>query len=280
MLINDYSAFMLTLQNMLKEGKKIPSKYFLPSLLLKNVIALYDQGKCNQVIRICDRLLSDSNYDEQILWETRYWQTAAMAKCKDRRALDNLKYFKYDSVAQNFLKGFYYRHIGEKSKALDCYYRVLEKDGNHARSKREIVNILLSQGKYSEALDMAKDNYSMNKTNIYHIHSYFICLIRRKEYLVPQDIKVLDSLLESMKDNVATKAEDMARCMEGEYAYYVKNDINQARDILKNAIEMNENKSYPKKSLYEIYRTDKRLPDFDKLDIDLNNPAYEVEDFE
>lgn len=43
---------------------------------------------------------------------------------------------------------------------------------------------------------------------------------------------------------------------------------------------MNENKSYPKKSLYEIYRTDKRLLDFEKLDIDLNNPAYEVEDFE
>lgn len=120
-----------------------------------------------------------------------------------------------------------------KKKALDCFYRVLEKDKTNAKSKREIVNILLSQGKYSEALDMAKDNYSMNKTNIYHIHSYFICLIRRKEYLIPQDIKVLDSLLESMKDNVATKAEDMARCMEGEYAYYVKNDINRARDILK-----------------------------------------------
>ena len=279
-LINDYSAFMLTLQDMLKEGKSIPSKYFMPSLLLKNVIALYDQGKCQQVIKICDRLLSDTNYDEQIMWETRYWQTAAMAKCKDRRALDNIKYFKNDSVAQNFLKGFYYRHIGEKSKALDCYYRVLAKDKNHARSKREIVNILLSQGKYSEALDMAKDNYSMNKTNIYHIHSYFICLIRRKEYLVPQDIKVLDSLLESMKDNVATKAEDMARCMEGEYAYYVKNDINRARDILKNAIEMNENKSYPQKSLYEIYRTEKRLLDFNKLGITLSNPDYDIEDFE
>lgn len=279
-LINDYSAFMLTLQSMLKEGKNIPSRYFMPSLLLKNVIVLYDQGKYKQVIDICERLLSETNYDEQILWETRYWQTAAMAKCKDRRALDNLNYFKYDSVAQNFLKGFYYRHIGEKKKALECYYRVLEKDETHAKSKREIVNILLSQGKYSEALDMAKDNYSMNKTNIYHIHSYFICLIRRKEYLVPQDIKVLDSLLESMKDNVATKAEDMARCMEGEYAYYVKNDINKARDILKNAIEMNEDKSYPKKSLYEIYRTEKRLPDFYKLGINLNNTAYEIEDFE
>lgn len=279
-LISDYSAFMLTLQSMLREGKNIPSKYFMPSLLLKNVIALYDQGKCRQVIDICDRLLSDTNYDEQIMWETRYWQTAAMAKCKDRRALDNIKYFKNDSVAQNFLRGFYYRHIGEKNKALDCYYRVLEKDGNHARSKREIVNILLSQGKYSEALEMAKDNYSMNKTNIYHIHSYFICLIRRKEYLVPQDIKVLDSLLESMKDNIATKAEDMARCMEGEYAYYVKNDINQAKDILKDAIAMNENKSYPQKSLFEIYRTEKRLQDFYKLGININNPAYEIEDFE
>lgn len=142
------------------------------------------------------------------------------------------------------------------------------------------MNILLSQGKYSEALDMAKDNYSMNKTNIYHIHSYFICLIRRKEYLVPQDIKVLDSLLESMKENIATKAEDMARCMEGEYAYYVKNDINQARDILKDAIAMNEDKSYPKKSLFEIYRIEKRLPDFYKLGINLNNPTYEIEDFE
>ena len=72
----------------------------------------------------------------------------------------------------------------------------------------------------------------------------------------------------------------MARCMEGEYAYYVKNDINRARDILKKAIEMNEDKSYPKKSLFEIYRTEKRLPDFYKLGIDLNSPAYEVEDFE
>lgn len=279
-LISDYSAFMLTLQSMLKEGKKIPSKYFMPSLLLKNVIALYDQGKCLQVIDICERLLNDTNYDQQIMWETRYWQTAAMAKCKDRRALDNIKYFKNDSVAQNFLKGFYYRHIGEKEKALDCYYRVLEKDGNHARSKREIVNILLSQGKYSEALEMAKENYSMNKTNIYHIHSYFICLIRRKEFLVPQDIKVLDSLLESMKDNIATKAEDMARCMEGEYAYYVKNDINRARDILKDAISLNEDKTYPQKSLFEIYRTEKRLPDFYNLGINLSNPNYEVEDFE
>lgn len=279
-LINDYSAFMLTLQSMLKEGKSIPSKYFMPSLLLKNIIVLYDQGKCSQVIDICNRLLNDTNYDEQIMWETRYWQTAAMAKNKDRRALDNLRYFKKDSVAQNFLKGFYFRHVGEREKALECFYRVLDKDKTNAKSKREIVNILLSQGKYSEALDMAKENYSNNKTNIYHIHSYFICLIRRKEYLVPQDIKILDSLIESMRENVAVKAEDMARCMEGEYAYYVKNDLNQAKMILEEAIELNEDKSYPKKSLFEIYKTDKRLPEFYKLNLNFNEPDYYYPDYD
>lgn len=279
-LINDYSAFMLTLQSMLKEGKSIPSKYFMPSLLLKNIIVLYDQGKCNQVIDICNRLLGDTNYDEQIMWETRYWQTAAMAKNKDRRALDNLKYFKKDSVAHNFLKGFYYRHVGEKEKALEYFYRVLSKDKTNAKSKREIVNILLSQGKYSEALEMAKENYSNNKTNIYHIHSYFICLIRRKEYLVPNDIKILDNLIDSMRENVAVKAEDMARCMEGEYAYYVRNDLNQAKIILEEAIELNENKSYPKKSLFEIYKTDKRLPEFYKLNLDVKETDYYYTDYD
>ena len=43
---------------------------------------------------------------------------------------------------------------------------------------------------------------------------------------------------------------------------------------------MNENKSYPLKSLYEIYRTEKRLLDFNKLGITLSNPDYDIEDFE
>ena len=267
-LVSDYSAFMLTLQNLLREGKKIPTKYFIPSLLLKNVIMLYNQGQYKQVITICDSLLSETNYDSQIVWETRYWQTQALAKSKDSRALENLIYFQENSIAENFLKGFYYRNIGEKNKALESFYRVLKKDKNHARTKREIVNILLSQEKYNEALEMAEDNYNKEKTNIYHIQSYFICLIRRNEYLVPEDIRTLKGLIHNMESSVAAKAADMLRCMTGEYAYYVENDYEKAKRTLLDAINRNENKSFPKKSLREISRAAKRMNEYRSLGLD------------
>lgn len=267
-LLSDYSGFMLTLQSMLREGRKIPSKYFMPSLLLKQIIMLYDQGDNRKVVEICDKLLEMTNYDSQMLWETRYWQTAALAKMKNPRALDNMIYFKEDSIASNFLKGFYYRNIGDKQKALDFYYRVLRIDKSHQRSKREIVNILLSQQKYSDALDMARENYISQKTNIFHIHSYFICLIRRHEYLMPEDIRTLKSLIESMKGSMSTKAADMLRCMEGEYEYYVNGDINKAKEILLYAVDCNENKKYPIRSLREIYKKAKRWHEYGGLGLD------------
>lgn len=279
-LMNDYAEFMVTLQNMLEENKKIPSKYFMPSLLLKEVIMLYNRGAYQRVIEICNRLLNEGNYDEQIVWETRYLQTTALCKIKDSRALENLQYFKEDSISYNFLKGFYYRNIGEKVKALDAYYKVLKKDPDHHRSKREIVIVLLSQGKYAEAYDMAKENYEKKDTNIHHIRSYFMALIRRNEYLSPADIRVLDELIENVESSVDAKAADFARCMKGEYAYYVKKNLGEATRILMEAAELNENKIYPKKSLYEIYRSAKRLTEYADLGITDIAEHYDVEDLE
>ena len=42
--------------------------------------------------------------------------------------------------------------------------------------------------------------------------------------------------------------------MQGEYSYYVEHDIQKAISILNEALKINENKMYPKKSLLEIYR--------------------------
>ena len=41
---NDYSEFMFTLQRMLEDRVKIPKKYFIPALIIKNVIKEYDKG--------------------------------------------------------------------------------------------------------------------------------------------------------------------------------------------------------------------------------------------
>lgn len=254
-LANDYSEFMLTLQQMLEERKKIPAKYFMPSLILKNVIKEYDSGHYDYVISLCLDLLKNTNYDEQILWETKYRLTLAYARTKDEHFFDYIGNFDNgNKLDYYFLLGFYYRHKGESARALEYYSKVLKLAPEHSRTMREMVNIRLSLGQYDEALDLARQNYLHRKTNIYHIQSYFIALIRRRKSLTNDERCELQGLINEVERSNHTKATDVCRCMQGEYAYYVKHKLDKSIFILKDALNINENKMYPKKSLLEIYR--------------------------
>lgn len=254
-IVNDYSEFMVTIQAMLENKLKVPKKYFIPSLIIKNVIKEYDKGNYDYVIKICVELLENQNYDQQIIWETNYRLTLAYARTKNEKFFDHISFFKNETnnLDYYFLLGFYYRHKGNRMKALENYSKALQYYSEHSRSKREIVNIYLSLGQYDDAVDLAKDNYEKRKTNIYHIHSYFVSIIRRKK-TSSSDIKILETLMNSVKSNPDIKSDDILRCMQGEYAYYVENDINKANEILLEAIKLNQNKNFPKKSLSEIYK--------------------------
>lgn len=255
-IIDDYSEFMITLQNMLVNEIKIPKKYFIPSLIIKNVIKEYDKGNYDYVIRICLELLENSNYDQQIIWETNYRLTLAYARTRNDNFFDHISFFKNEinNLDYYFLLGFYHRHKGNKSKALEYYHKALEYYPEHSRTKREIVNLYLSLGQYEDALELAKENYEKRKTNIYHIHSYFISVIRRKKRFTSSEITTLQTLMNAVESNPDIKSDDILRCMKGEYAYYVKSNFDLANNILLEAIQLNENKNYPKKSLSEIYR--------------------------
>lgn len=255
-IIDDYSEFMITLQNMLVNEIKIPKKYFIPSLIIKNVIKEYDKGNYDYVIRICLELLENSNYDRQIIWETNYRLTLAYARTRNDKFFDHISFFKNEinNLDYYFLLGFYHRHKGNKSKALEYYHKALEFYPEHSRTKREIVNLYLSFGQYEDALELAKENYEKRKTNIYHIHSYFISVIRRKKQFTSSEITTLQTLMNAVESNPDIKSDDILRCMKGEYAYYVESNLDLANDILLEAIQLNENKNYPKKSLSEIYR--------------------------
>lgn len=266
-VVDDYSEFMLTLQKMVEDKIDIPKKYFIPSLIIKNVIKEYDKGNYKDVIRICLELLESSNYDAQIIWETNYRLTLAYARTKNDAFFNYISFFKNESNSLDyyFLLGFYHRHKGTKNKALEYYYKALGVYPEHSRTKREIVNILLSQEKYSDALDIAKGNYEKRRTNIYHIHSYFICLIRKEGEINERELNILNNLMIAVKASGDIKAEDIYRCMEGEFAYYVENNLEKANDILLEAIRLNENKNYPKRSLLEIYKKDGMQDAFDEL---------------
>lgn len=155
-IIDDYSEFMITLQNMLENEIKIPKKYFIPSLIIKNVIKEYDKGNYDYVIRICLELLENSNYDQQIIWETNYRLTLAYARTRNDKFFDFISFFKNETnnLDYYFLLGFYHRHKGNKSKALEYYHKALEYYPEHSRTKREIVNLYLSLGQYEDALEL------------------------------------------------------------------------------------------------------------------------------
>ncbi|KAA6322636.1 hypothetical protein EZS27_027841 [termite gut metagenome] len=274
-IVNDYSEFMLTLQRMLENEISIPKKYFIPSLIIKNIIKEYDKGNYEYVIKICLELLDNDNYDSQIIWETNYRLTLAYARTKNDKFFDYISFFRneFNNLDYYFLLGFYHRHKGNKSKALEYYYKVLDIHPEHSRTKREIVNILLSQEKYNEALDIAQENYERRKTNIYHIHSYFICLIRKKGHISERELDILLNLMSAVKASGDIKAEDIYRCMKGEFAYYIDDDIQKANDILWDAMRLNDNKNYPKRSLLEIYKKSGMKDAFNEL-----NSEYIVEE--
>ena len=275
-VIDDYSEFMITLQRMLEDEVKIPKKYFIPSLIIKNVIREYDKGNYDYVIKICLELLETKNYDPQIVWETNYRLTLAYARTKNDIFFDYIPYFKNNTnnLDYYFLLGFYHRHKGSRTKALEYYLKALECYSEHSRTKREIVNLYLSLGRYNEALDLARQNYEKRQTNIYHIHSYFISLIRRKK-ITSSDLKILNNLMTAVESSPDIKADDILRCMKGEYFYYVEDNFKKANDILLEAIRLNQNKSYPKKSLLEIYKIEELNDAFYEL-----SSTSEIEDSE
>lgn len=273
-LKNDYTEFIITIQRMLEEEQTIPKKYFIPALIIKNIIKEYDKGNYEYVIKICLQLLQNKNYDEQLVWETTYRLALAYARTKNDSFFDYISYFKKEtnSLDYYFLLGFFHRQTKNSDKALDYFYKALSVYPEHSISKREIVNIYLNKGQYKEALSLAKENYEKKKTNIFHIHSYFISLIRQGTRFKTDEVEMLKNLMTAVRSSADIKAEDIYRCMEGEYEFYVNNDLAKAIIILNEAMKLNDNKSFPKKSLLEIYRKTDMTEAYDKLsNVDLSS---------
>lgn len=255
----DYSNFLFTLQTMIEENKSIPTKFLIPSFLLKSIISEYNKGKYSVVIELAHRLISNENkFDSQIIRETKNWLCLAYARLQDRRFFELIDFFKdpYDDsslIDYYFLLGFYNRHGHHMDDAEENYLKVLEIYENHSRTKRELVIVYLSQGLYNKAINLAKDNYLRFRTNILHIQAYFTCLIKvadKSEY----DMEMINELLDNAEKSHDKKARYIHREMQAEYAYYINNDIDKASDILHEAMDCDSSNFYAFRALFEIYK--------------------------
>ncbi len=263
----DYSAFLITIQELLDSGRPIPSKYYMPSLLIKYVTKMYDSGKYDKVINICESLLANTNYDSQILRETKYLLLQSYARVGNDDFFKFINDFYDDPVSYHFLKGFFFRFKKEPANALREFSEVIKLSPSHSRTLREIVNIYLSEGRFEDALPAAKNNFYQRRNNIFHLQSYFIALSRRKEISVDEK-KEIEKLLSEAKNLSSSyqKAMDIYSCMKGEYEYFILKDFPQAESTLKEALFSNENKSYPYRSLKEIYRIENKDNELGELE--------------
>ena len=253
LLEEDYTLFMLTIKEMLRNNIQIPKKYFIPSLIMKYIIIEYQRGEYTKVINLCNDLLRKTNFDEQIIWETKYRLTLAYARTNDSRFFESVEFFKTNNRFDfYFLNGFYYRYKGEFEKALEYYNKAIEISQDSPKPRREKVTVLLSLKKYKEALDLAKENYEQRKDNIYQVHSYFIALIRSKS-LTESNKKILLRLINEAKQCKMKNTSEIVECMNGEYLYYVEKKILESIKLLQGLIENSENPIYVIKPLIEIY---------------------------
>lgn len=252
MLENDYSQFLLSLQSMVERNQKIPSKYYIPSFMLKCIIREYDRGHYARVIEMCLTLIDNKHSDESIMRELTYYLELSYARDNDERFYDYIDLF--DDIDRHFLLGFYYRNVNGRNmqlKAQKEFEYILDVDPMNKKAKRELVNTLLSLEEYDQALAYARDNYEADKSNAFHIQSYFAAIIRRHEP-TKEEVAIIESLLESLRYRKDKRARDFYICMLGEFKYYVNHNYEEAINILQQAKVETENAEYVKKAMNRI----------------------------
>ena len=257
LVLEDYSKFTLALEEMIKKGEQIPDKYYIAPFLINNIIKEYHAGNYGMVEERCKKLLRQTNFDRQVLWELHYHLVLVYARTGRDEFWQALKDSPLDYIDKQFLMGFYYRNRKEKSeikRALEHFENVLREVPDHRRARREIVNTYLLLEDYPNALTYAKENFEQNPSDILHLHSYFIALVRNDKFNPMVDYKDIDTLMEKAKSNLDTRANDIYKCMKGEYEYWLKKEVSAAINILEQAVKTNENPRYPLKALLIIYR--------------------------
>jgi len=92
----DYSEFLFTLQNMIRQGLHIPQKFLIPSFILKSMILEYNARHFKTVIELALKLLeNEAKFDQQIIRETKYWLCLAYCRTKNEKFFDFIQYFVY-----------------------------------------------------------------------------------------------------------------------------------------------------------------------------------------
>lgn len=248
----DVADFIFSIKTALLSGKKVDSKYLIPSHFLETIAELYHRrNRYEDVVKLADRVLENEEYmDDYIKKETRYFLCASLARLRNRRFLSEIQ--KVTGLLHDFLFGFYYRLSGNGIRAIERLKKVLSVDPNHRSAKRELVQAYIYTSQYEKATDLAEENYQLEKDNPFHIQAFFECLIRN-ERKNPETIEKLKHLLRSIKLIKSERGVEIDFCLRAQFEAFINNDKDSALQILEEGLAIFTNSIYFELVKFDIY---------------------------
>lgn len=263
--ILDVSDFLAGIKAAISSKAKVNPKYLIPSLFLKNILTHYQNGEYKAVVSMATSFLENKNrYDDRIIFNVTYTLCQALARRKDPRFEMEVKFFDHNQFQSNFLRGFAARMSGDFHNALVLMQKALRFNSSSAQAKREIVNILLSQGEFDKALDWAHDNYKGAHTNVLHVQAYFTCLVKKRD-LNQDDLRTIEHLLAGIKSLVHYRVVEITLSMEAEYAFYISKYRDVAVEMLKKYLASKPDSAYVKSTLKIMYKSMGKLNEVQNL---------------
>ena len=222
-ITKDVSIYFYDMQQKIMRQQYSSDSFLVPSIVVKAVIEAYNERNYKLVVSICEKVRNDGHeLNEEINRELLYWHCLSLCRTlkEDQRNRD--KFWELVNgiygADNDFLKGFFFRYDERFSEAEKYLRRAIDKSPNMDRAKRELVTVLMEQGKYDDALQWARENYVHDKgENTYHIYAYFKCLVRKLD-LTSVERQQLGILMQQVKDSYSDKKEELYAAMEISYA--------------------------------------------------------------
>lgn len=257
----DIPDYLLKMKEDLKKNGNIDNKYMIPSQYLKTMVELYEKEKdYSKVIEYADIVLKSTNYiEDKLLFEIRYFLCMALAKRRDKRMLKEVQ--NISGADHEFLLGFYYRMTGNYEKAIDKLENSLKLRKNFSKAKREKVQVLINLEKFEEALSVAKENYENDRSNPYHIHAYFLCVIKSDN--VDNSKAILQELMDSLDKTTSDFGIELKGRCKALYEAYINRESEMAFAIIDKRIEESSNPIYALQDKFDICE---RLHEFSEME--------------
>lgn len=245
----DMPDYLFKIKEQVKNGKH-NSEYMLPSQYLKTMVELYEKDRdYTRVIEFADTILKGCKYiEEKLVFEIRFFLCMALAQKRDRRFMAEVQ--EIHGADHKFLLGFYYRRIGQYEKALVEIEQSLELRKNFSKAKREKVQLLINLEQYDDAIELARENYTNDKKNVYHAHAYLLCILHSRRDADSRD--VIDEILLSISKSLTDLGKELYLRCKALVSMYCERDIDKALALIDKVIEESDYKIYAIQDRFDI----------------------------